>query len=63
KVRLQYDENGEKSQYDELIVDLNSDQVRLEIGTTTMEGLEVKDTVEQSHRFEYNRKQNTLSRQ
>ncbi|WP_104025740.1 hypothetical protein [Vibrio hyugaensis] len=63
KVRLQYDDNGKESQYDELIVDLNSDQVRLEKGTTTMEGLEVKDSVEQSHRFEYNRKQNTLSRQ
>lgn len=62
-MRLQYDDNGERSQYDELIVDLNSDQVRLEKGTTMMEGLEVKDTVEQSHRFEYNRKQNTLSRQ
>ncbi len=46
-----------------MIVDLNSDQVRLEKGTTTMEGLEVKDCVEQSNRFEYNRKQNTLSLQ
>ncbi|AIV07870.1 MULTISPECIES: hypothetical protein [Vibrio] len=60
-VRLQYEDANQSSHYEKLIVELNGDQVRLEKGTSTMEGLEVKDHAKQSHRFEYNRKQNTLS--
>ncbi|HDM8237584.1 hypothetical protein ACNO65_19595 [Vibrio campbellii] len=60
-VRWQYADSGDKSRYEKLTLELNGDQVRYEKGSTTLKDLEVKDSVEQSHRFEYNRKQNTLS--